>query len=117
MSDREGGTAGGLLGPSIQCMMDSHMDLEIISGSSTLPFYKPNVRPGYEYEDIVTVANNSVSKIHENGCLWWSLCSVLTVATGGLVLCDRIKLIDAGQLGLAVDNGTQQVLPPGPLIH
>lgn len=89
---------------------DPHMDLKVIEGSAALPFYEPNVRAGHEYEDLDRMINKEHGGgVAKNGPFWW-LASMLPLC---IPLCKGATLIEAGELGLAVDNGAQHVLPPG----
>jgi len=90
---------------------DPHVDLKVIAGSSALPFYEPNVRAGHEYEDIEKFVNqnNGSQGVDSNGIFWW-LAGALPLC---IPICTGATLIDTGDLGLATDNGRQQVLKPG----
>lgn len=88
---------------------DIHMDLRIIDASQPLPFCEPNITPGNEYEGITNIINVGSADIEKNGCFWWC-CSLACCC---LPLCCNAKLIPAGEIGLATDNGVPSVLNPG----
>jgi len=90
---------------------DPHVDLKVIAGSSALPFYEPNVKAGQEYEDIERLVNkeNGQQGVDSNGFFWWLACALPLC----IPVCANATLIDSGDLGLATDNGRQQILKPG----
>lgn len=77
-----------------------------------LPLLPPNVRPGFEEEDIANAVNASSGAV-PGECGTTGLCCALTGFGACYILCCKTHLIEQGRLGFARDNGTPKIIRPG----